>query len=392
MVSFSKLAELSSGNIGFAGGSAVDTMPGMSFSECANAFNDYLSEQAIADYEREEACDERLFEAAVMSMQYGDSSILESTVAAINEEDGTGDGNSESSSSGSKASVWERIKNVFRKIKEFFANLLAKLTSWIAMYTKDGIAFYNKYSKKMNESKNTVEVKRHSFAYLDNTIKIATSANIDAIMKTIVPGIKDLDKVTSDEARDLASELKVERSKVREAVYAAANIKTDDKIEKYLLGDESTIKISTAKSGAGIKSTLTDPNGVAGLKAAYKANMAAADNKLRIAQGVANNKNDANIANYAKAYSALYNAVSAELNKFFTACIKAYKARVMEAKKNMRSIILGKDVGDDATKAADTSDDDSIEDLDDDDKYAEYQRQREEMEESTDVSDFDFEF
>ena len=116
MVSFSKLAELSSGNIGFAGGSAVDTMPGMSFSECANAFNDYLSEQAIADYEREEACDERLFEAAVMSMQCGDSTILENAMTTLNESDDS------DSSSGSK-SFWARVKEFFGKIAAWFKNL-----------------------------------------------------------------------------------------------------------------------------------------------------------------------------------------------------------------------------------------------------------------------------
>ena len=379
MVSFSKLAELSSGNIGFAGGSAVDTKHGMSFSECANAFNDYLSEQAIADYEREEACDEQLFEAAVMSMQYGDSSILESTMANINESD----------DSGSKATVWERIKGVFRKIKEFFTSLLAKFTSWIAMHIKDGKSFYDSYIKKFNDSKNIVEVKVHKFNQLDKTIKSANAAaNIDNVMSKLVPNIKDINQVTAEEAKKLAPELKIDRSKVRSAVYEVVGISTEDKLEKYLIGDEDTVKYSKVNKNE-IRQHLVESSDIAALKSAYSTVIAEANKKMSMAQASASEKDDTYIAAYAKAYSALYNAVSSELNKLFSTCVKVYKKRIMEYKKIMRAVIVGKDITDEVNKASDDSD--SIEDRDDDDKYAEFKRQQEEMEaESVGFDGFDF--
>lgn len=362
MVSFSKLAELSSGNIGFAGGSAVDTMPGMSFSECANAFNDYLSEQAIADYEREEACDERLFEAAVMSMQYGDSSILESTMVAINEEDGTGDGedssdsgdsdsgssSDSSSSSGAKKTIWERIKGVFKKIADFFKNLLAKFTSWIAMHTKDGKAFYDKYIKQFNESTKTVELKVYPFTNFDTLDEFDGPEDM---IKALVPDAVDIDKVTSEKAKELTPKMKIDRSTIRNKLYEQLGI-GDKKLEDYFRGESETKKFSKS-NGAEIRKILVEAPTVKQVQSLYKVGMQESNENLRQATSAANEKNDANITAYAKAYSTLFNLVVSEINKISNAGIKAYKKRVMQGKRIMRSVIVGKDVGAEAAEAAD---------------------------------------
>ena len=358
MVSFSKLAELSSGNIGFAGGSAVDTMPGMSFSECVNAFNDYLSEQAIADYEREEACDERLFEAAVMSMQYGDSSILESTMSAINEEDGTGDGegssesgdsnSSSSSDSGAKKTVWERIKGVFKKIADFFKNLLAKFTSWIAMHTKDGKAFYDKYIKQFNESTKTVELKVYPFPHIGGESGDHGSPN--DIIKELVPDVEDIDKVSSEKAKELTPKMKIDRSTIRNKMYEKLGV-GDKKLDDFLRGESETKKFSKS-NGAEIRKILVEAPSVKTVQNAYKVGLQQANEELRQANSAANEKGDANITAYAKAYSTLFNLVVSEANKINTASIKAYKKWVMQGKRIMRSVIVGKDVGAEATEAA----------------------------------------
>ena len=360
MVSFSKLAELSSGNIGFAGGSAVDTMPGMSFSECANAFNDYLSEQAIADYEREEACDERLFEAAVMSMQYGDSSILESTMTAINEEDGTGDGegssesgdsgsSSDSSTSGAKKTVWERIKGVFKKIADFFKNLLAKFTSWIAMHTKDGKAFYDKYIKQFNESTKTVELKVFPFGQLDKIID-GTFEDVDETIKALVPDVEDIDKVSSEKAKELTPKMKIDRSTIRNKIYETLGA-GDKKLEDFIRGESVTKKYSKSNAGE-IRKILVEAASIKTVQNSYKMGMQAANDNLRKANSAANEKDDANITAYAKAYSTLFNLVTSETNKVISTVIKCYKKRVMQGKRIMRSVIVGKDVGAEATEAA----------------------------------------
>lgn len=360
MVSFSKLAELSSGNIGFAGGSAVDTMPGMSFSECANAFNDYLSEQAIADYEREEACDERLFEAAVMSMQYGDSSILESTMTAINEEDGTGDGegssesgdsgsSSDSSSSGAKKTVWERIKGVFKKIADFFKNLLAKFTSWIAMHTKDGKAFYDKYIKQFNESTKTVELKVFPFGQLDKIID-GTFEDVDETIKALVPDVEDIDKVSSEKAKELTPKMKIDRSTIRNKIYETLGA-GDKKLEDFIRGESVTKKYSKSNAGE-IRKILVEAASIKTVQNSYKIGMQSANDNLRKANSAANEKDDANITAYAKAYSTLFNLVTSETNKVISTVIKCYKKRVMQGKRIMRSVIVGKDVGAEATEAA----------------------------------------
>lgn len=360
MVSFSKLAELSSGNIGFAGGSAVDTMPGMSFSECANAFNDYLSEQAIADYEREEACDERLFEAAVMSMQYGDSSILESTMSAINEEDGTGDGegssesgdsgsSSDSSTSGAKKTIWERIKGVFKKIADFFKNLLAKFTSWIAMHTKDGKAFYDKYIKQFNESTKTVELKVFPFGQLDKIID-GTFEDVDETIKALVPDVEDIDKVSSEKAKELTPKMKIDRSTIRNKIYETLGA-GDKKLEDFIRGESVTKKYSKSNAGE-IRKILVEAASIKTVQNSYKMGMQAANDNLRKANSAANEKDDANITAYAKAYSTLFNLVTSETNKAISTVIKCYKKRVMQGKRIMRSVIVGKDVGAEATEAA----------------------------------------
>ena len=360
MVSFSKLAELSSGNIGFAGGSAVDTMPGMSFSECANAFNDYLSEQAIADYEREEACDERLFEAAVMSMQYGDSSILESTVTAINEEDGTGDGegssesgdsgsSSDSSSSGAKKTIWERIKGVFKKIADFFKNLLAKFTSWIAMHTKDGKAFYDKYIKQFNESTKTVELKVFPFDNVGAQV-LGKSFDPNTVIKDLVSDAEDIDKVSSEKAKELTPKMKIDRSTIRNKLYEKLGA-GDKKLDDFFRGESETKKFSKS-NGSEIRKILVEAPNAKFLQNTYKIGVQQANEKLRQANVAANEKDDANITAYAKAYSNLFNLVVSETNKICTANVKAYKKWVMQAKRIMRSVIVGKDVGAEATEAA----------------------------------------
>ena len=121
MVSFSKLAELSSGNIGFTGGTAVDTMPHMGLTECADALTMYLYETTIADYEREEAHDDQLFEAAIEAISSGDSAILESAVSAINEAE-------------DKGSVWERIKGVFKTCMTFWTISIVGFFVWSQMW------------------------------------------------------------------------------------------------------------------------------------------------------------------------------------------------------------------------------------------------------------------
>lgn len=341
MVSFSKLAELSSGNIGFAGGSAVDTMPGMSFSECANAFNDYLSEQAIADYEREEACDEQLFEAAVMAMQCGDSTILENAMTTINESD----------DSGSKATVWERIKDVFRKIKDFFTSLLAKFTSWIAMHTKDGKSFYDSYIKKFNESKNTVDVKVHDFKNLDTVLKGLSNIK-NNFVNLVVPTARGIGFVSAEEAKSSLPDLNVERSTIRSKLYEKLGISTDEKLDKWLLGEESTKKCSVSDKSYIQQTLISSNSGITGIKDEYNSGIKAVSAEIAKCDSAAKEGGDTDIINYSKAYSKLFNAVVSEKNKILSACIKAYKKRVMEAKKMMRSVIVGKDVGDDTTEAA----------------------------------------
>lgn len=399
MVSFSKLAELSSGNIGFAGGSAVDTMPGMSFSECANAFNDYLSEQAIADYEREEACDEQLFEAAVMAMQCGDSTILENAMTTLNESDDDSD-----SSSGSK-SFWTRVKEFFGKIAAWFKNLALKATSWVNSFLLDGPAFWKKYEAKFRASKATIKIGKGYYEYgvvvkplqgieklsdyisnpsdllknldsftdtagkylddfidgkFDQYIKDAVANAKDTATK-IRKGDDDIDEAAGDfggmaSATDVLKNIR--REDVENAIKGVLGCPEDKSFADFFRGKaiDSDTKASVSSHAQIIKDVLVlspNPKIVKKVYETSKAVSADVARKVGAYTGIANN----DIISLAKTVQKIYNIIVKTINSVVQAYCKALKGCTKQYKRLMRSIMVGKDIGEDSAEVAEGSGD-----------------------------------
>ena len=328
MVSFSKLAELSSGNIGFTGGTAVDTMPHMGLTECADALTMYLYETTIADYEREEAHDDQLFEAAIEAISSGDSAILESTVSAINEAE-------------DKGSVWERIKGVFKKIAEFFKSLAAKAATWINSVVKDGPAFYAKYKDQFNKSTAKVKLKNlYKFDNLDLS-DIVSVDPVDAIGE-LVSGAKAPNQLTPEEAKNLVGSLKVEKSAVEKYVKKVAGCPEDKSYEEFYYGEKEDREVSSS-DGAFVQKFLVSvkPDTI---KKAYDAGVKEANDGLNMINAIMGKDNDAgDLAKYASAYSTLFNQIISENTKCINAAIKAYKAAINQAKRIMRAVVTGKE-------------------------------------------------
>lgn len=326
MVSFSKLAELSSGNIGFNGGTAVDTMPHMGLTECADALTMYLYETTIADYEREEAQDDQLFEAAIEAISSGDSAILESAISAINEAE-------------DKGSVWERIKGVFKKIAEFFKSLAAKAATWINSVVKDGPAFYAKYKDQF--SKSTAKVKLKNLYKFDNADKDISIDVFDAI-SDIASGAKKPDAISPEEAKNALNSLKVEKSAVEKYVKDKVGCPEDKKYEDCFYGEKEDREVSSS-DGAFVQKFLVSANPKT-VKASYDLSAKNAQDSLRMCDASMGKDNDAgDLAAYAKAYSTLFNQVTSEINKAVSAKIKAYKAAINQAKRIMRAVVTGKE-------------------------------------------------
>ena len=330
MVSFSKLAELSSGNIGFTGGTAVDTMPNMGLTECADALTMYLYETTIADYEREEAQDDQLFEAAIEAISSGDSAILESAVTAINEAE-------------DKGSVWERIKGVFKKIAEFFKSLAAKAAAWINSVVKDGPAFYAKYKEQFSKSTAKVKLKNlYKFDKLDpEDVSTLIGSAINAI-GDIVSGAKAPDQISPEEAKNLVGSLKVEKSAIEKYVKDAVGCPEGKKYEEYFYGEKEEREVSSS-DGAFVQQFLL--NGKPGtFKKSYDTGIAAANEGLKICNASMAKDNEAgDLAKYASAYSTLFNQITSETTKCVNAMIKAYKAAINQAKRIMRAVVTGKE-------------------------------------------------
>lgn len=330
MVSFSKLAELSSGNIGFTGGTAVDTMPHMGLTECADALTMYLYETTIADYEREEAHDDQLFEAAIEAISSGDSAILESAVSAINEAE-------------DKGSVWERIKGVFKKIADFFKSLAAKAAAWINSVVKDGPAFYAKYKEQFSKSTAKVKLKNlYKFDNLDFSIQGKIASILDDGIGDIVSGAKAPDQISPEEAKNLVGSLKVEKSAIEKYVKDAVGCPEGKKYEEYFYGEKEEREVSSS-DGAFVQKFLL--NGKPGtFKKAYDTGIAAANEGLKICNASMTKDNEAgDLAKYASAYSTLFNQITSETTKCVNAMIKAYKAAINQAKRIMRAVVTGKE-------------------------------------------------
>ena len=330
MVSFSKLAELSSGNIGFTGGTAVDTMPHMGLTECADALTMYLYETTIADYEREEAQDDQLFEAAIEAISSGDSAILESAVSAINEAE-------------DKGSVWERIKGVFKKIAEFFKSLAAKAAAWINSVVKDGPAFYAKYKDQFNKSTTKVKLKNlYKFDKLDpEDVTMLIGSAIDAI-GNIVSGAKAPDRISPEEAKNLVGSLKVEKSAIEKYVKDEVGCPEGKKYEEYFYGEKEDREVSSSDGAFVQKFLLNSKPGT--FKKAYDNGIAAANDGLKICNASMAKDNAAgDLAKYASAYSTLFNQITSETTKCVNAMIKAYKAAINQAKRIMRAVVTGKE-------------------------------------------------
>lgn len=326
MVSFSKLAELSSGNIGFTGGTVVDTMPNMGLTECADALTMYLYETTIADYEREEAQDDQLFEAAIEAISSGDSAILESAVTAINEAE-------------DKGSVWERIKGVFKKIADFFKSLAAKAAAWINSVVKDGPAFYAKYKEQF--SKSTAKVKLKNLYKFDNADKDISIDVFDAI-SDIASGAKKPDAISPEEAKNALNSLKVEKSAIEKYVKDKVGCPEGKKYEECFYGEKEDREVSSS-DGAFVQKFLVNANPKT-VKASYDLSAKNAQDSLRMCDASMGKDNDAgDLAKYASAYSTLFNQITSEVNKAVSAKIKAYKAAINQAKRIMRAVVTGKE-------------------------------------------------
>lgn len=326
MVSFSKLAELSSGNIGFTGGTAVDTMPNMGLTECTDALTMYLYETTIADYEREEAQDDQLFEAAIEAISSGDSAILESAVTAINEAE-------------DKGSVWERIKGVFKKIADFFKSLAAKAAAWINSVVKDGPSFYAKYKEQF--SKSTAKVKLKNLYKFDNVDKDISIDVFDAI-SDIASGAKKPDAISPEEAKNALNSLKVEKSAVEKYVKDKVGCPEGKKYEECFYGEKEDREVSSS-DGAFVQKFLVNANPKT-VKASYDLSAKNAQDSLRMCDASMGKDNDAgDLAKYASAYSTLFNQITSEINKAVSAKIKAYKAAINQAKRIMRAVVTGKE-------------------------------------------------
>lgn len=354
MVSFAKLAELSNGNVGFVGGTAQDSMPEMGLSECANALSMYLCESIVEDFTREETRDDQLFEAAMQAIECRDVTIYESAVAAINEadegEEAPADSGSDSKSSGGKSSgVWARIKHVFQKIADFFRSLVTKAGAWIATLTKDGPAFYNKYASDFKASSKTHEFKGGIYKF-DNDYDVS-SADVFGIMGDLVSGIKKPDQVSVDEAKSMVQSLKVDKTKVVEAVKASLGVDKDKEYFDYLRGEEQKNYTASSASDKFVKDALVDTASPKAIKAAYNYMLTAAQDELHTADAAARAADRASegkgheIAAYANAYAVLFKMVTNELNSAISAELKAVKASQAQAKRIMRAVISGKDSG-----------------------------------------------
>lgn len=331
MVSFSKLAELSSGNIGFSGGAAIDTMPDLSLTECMDEFTMFLHESAIESYQAEETQDDQLFESALQAIAAHDVAIFESAVSVLNEAE-------------NKAGVWEGIKAKWAKIVEFFKSLVAKITSWVDAIAKDGPAFYAKYKTKFAESNKSVELKKwYDFDGLDKVDIKNVTAN--AILEKV--GVKMLaSDITPESAKAETEALgKIERDTIKKAVAEMIGMPEDAKnYQAYLCGKEGTHTASKSDDTF-IKNTLLNAD-VKTMKGEFSNMAKAAEEQNRIVAAQMGKDNDAgDLAKYVKKYTDIYNAAASEANKLMTAVVKATKLRISQAKRAMRSVIIGKDVG-----------------------------------------------
>lgn len=357
MVSFAKLAELSNGNVGFAGGTAQDSMPEMGLSECANALSMYLCESIVEDFVREETRDDQLFEAAMQAIECRDVTIYESAVAAINEADEgdaeeapAEDSGSDSKASGGKSSgVWARIKAVFKKIADFFRSLVTKAGAWIATLTKDGPAFYNKYASNFKASSKSHEFKSGIYKF-DKEYDVA-EVNVFSIMSNLVSGIKKPDQVSVEEAKNMVQSLKVDKTKVVEEVKATLGVDKEKDYFEYLRGDEQKNYTASSASDKFVKDALVNNASPKAIKAAYNKMLTAAQDELHTADAAARAADRASegkgheIASYANAYAVLFKMITNELNSAISAQLKAVKAEQAQAKRIMRAVISGKDAG-----------------------------------------------
>jgi len=358
MVSFAKLAELSNGNVGFAGGTAQDSMPEMGLSECANALSMYLCESIVEDFVREETRDDQLFEAAMQAIECRDVTIYESAVAAINEADegdaeeapaDTDSGSDAKASGGKSGGVWARIKHVFKKIADFFRSLVTKAGAWIATLTKDGPAFYNKYASNFKSSSKSHEFKSGIYKF-DNDYDVA-GVNVFAIMGKLVSGIKKPDQVSVEEAKNMVQSLKVDKTKVVEEVKATLGVDKEKEYFDYLRGDEQKNYTASSASDKFVKDALVNNASPKAIKAAYNKMLTAAQDELHTADAAARAADRASegkgheIASYANAYAVLFKMITNELNSAISAQLKAVKAEQAQAKRIMRAVISGTDSG-----------------------------------------------
>lgn len=354
MVSFDKLAELSSGNVGFVGGSSRDMMPNMGLTESIDAFSMYLMESVIADYDREQARDDRMFEAAMDAISLGDMTILEAAMNEADEESAEADPADKKDSSGSagKKTVWERIKAQLKKIWEWIKSLFSKVGMWISRVTKDGASFYAKYKDKMNKPKLGVKIKLHT--------KILSANSLSDIIKVKGIGggqeavIKELDSrfvsigsasgKSKEELKSLASAMgDVTTDQIKKAVYKIAGISDigNKKVLEYLIGEKKEEHSTVAGDVNVVKKILIDSTSLKGIQSSYKAMMDKAQGELRAAQAQAD-MSDNGMTEYANAYTRLFRAVTGELNKLNSASVKAAKIAIGDSKRLMIALATGK--------------------------------------------------
>lgn len=347
MVSFKKLAELSSGNVGFTGGTAVDTMPNMGLSECADAFSMHLMEAAIADYEREQVNDDMIFEAAMEAISSKDGSILEAAIARINEAEEApaeeGKPADDTAAGATKKGALETIKAILKKIGDWLKNLTAKAKAWVDSKTKDGAEFWGKYKDKLNGSdiKEGVKVKGYDLAAaVDASSKLDFSVLPEEVISGINASWKRFGDVsgTEEELKELAGKLDAATNDdIKAATYKLMGLDAAKSVEEQLLGEAKERTIGTANVSA-IEHVLVKFSAMPKSLAAYKK---LNDANVAMERAASFNVSTVEMA-YAKAYVKLYQKVMGEINKVMSALVKWVNILTSQAKKEALALMTGK--------------------------------------------------
>jgi hypothetical protein len=348
MVSFAKLAELSAGNVGFSGGAAVDTMPEMGLTECADALSMYLYESAIADYEYEEAVCDKLFEAAMAAIDAKDASLLEAAVQSMNEADeeapaddgGEAPAEEKPAEGGkNKTSAWQTIQNFFKKIWEFVKNIAAKVKVSIDQFSKDGPAFWAKYKDQFTKSDRTVDYKGDWYEF---GVEDAPVLDLEDVLKTL--NAKPLTDVTAESAKaDLEAIKSIDKEAVVKVIKDKLKIGADDDYVKYVYGKKIENKKVSKADADFVKTHLLNVD-LKSAKQAYDIIVTSSKRNLDVAKASMGKDNDAgDLQAYAKAYTTVYNMVTGEMNKFYRAGIKGVRAAIAQAKKTVALVCMGKD-------------------------------------------------